>query len=165
MKLNKRFASILLLVGLLVGGLVAGITLAGKPAAASAQSTDACAQDDDSQEVAETEDLDNVQEEVECGGQDGNEADEASEADEANEADEAASGEQDEQDAVIPADWTGLTLDEAKAIAESANSGAAVLDAEFEQEGGSATYEVELDNGVDVTIDALTGDIIRTETE
>lgn len=154
MKLDKRFATILLLVGLLVGGLVAGITLTGNPAPAAAQSTDACVEDDDSQEAPETNVVDDVQEEVECGPQDENEADEA---DEANEADEASE--------VVPADWTGLSLDKAKAIAVGANPGTAVVEADFEQEGGTAAYEVELDNGVDLTIDALSGEILSSESD
>lgn len=160
MKLNKRFATILLMVGLLVGGLVAGITLVGRPAPAAAQSTDACVEDDDSQEAPETEDVDDVQEEVECGPQDENEAGEANEANEADEANEV-----DEASEVAPADWTGLSLDEAKAIAVEANPGTAVVEADFEQEGGTAAYEVELDNGVELTIDALSGEILASESD
>lgn len=166
MKLSKRVMGLVVLMGLLVGSLAVGAIFAGRPTAASAapaaQTADPCAEDDDSQEAAETADNDGVQEEVQCGSQDANEADEANEANEGNEANETDSG---EQDGVVPADWSGLSLDEAKAIAENANPGATAVDAEFEQEGGAATYDVDLDNGVELSIDAVSGEIITSETD
>lgn len=37
-----------------------------------------------------------------------------------------------------------------------------ILEAEFEQEGGATVYEVEMDNGVDMTIDAISGALISS---
>ena len=164
MKLNKQVASILLVVGLLIGGLVAGIVIAGQPAGASAapssQTSDPCVEDDDTMEAEETKDLDDVQEEVECGPQDENEADEVEEADEA-EGSEAE--EHDGAEETVPADWTGITADEAWAIVQAANPGTSSVATEFEQEGGVAVYEFELDNGSEVSVDATTGEIVGTE--
>jgi len=97
MKLKRWTIGVLVMVGLLIGGLFGGILLAGQPgrAAASpaAQTTDSCVEDDDSAEVGDAEDTDDVEEEVECGPQDENEADEdsaSSEADCANQDDDSA---------------------------------------------------------------------------
>lgn len=162
MKLNKQVASILLVVGLLIGGLVAGIVIVGQPAGASAapssQTSDPCVEDDDAMEAEETEDLDDVQEEVECGPQDENEADEANGPDEVNEA-----GETDESDEVAPSDLA-LSSAQAQEIAEDANPGASTLAVEFDRENGVDIWEVELDNGLDVKVNAKNGEILLSET-
>jgi len=142
-------------IGLLAGSLGAGAFLAGRPGHAAAQTADSCAaDDDDSAETAETEDKDDVQEEVECGAQDENEADEANEIDEANEADEA--------DETTPAGLS-ITADQAQAIVEEANPGATTLAVEYDRENGRDLFEVELDNGQDVTVDVATGEIVAPE--
>ncbi|MFQ5420884.1 MAG: PepSY domain-containing protein [Anaerolineae bacterium] len=155
MKLKNLTIGVLVLIGLLVGSLSAGALPAGRPghaaAAPSAQSTDACAQDDDGQETADTEDKDDVREDVECGTQDESEVDEANEANEVDEADETA-----------PAGLS-LTADEAQAIVEAANPGATTLAVEYDRENGRDLFEVELDNGQDVQVDADTGEIVATE--
>lgn len=151
MKLNKRLVGIVVLVGLLVGSLAIGAALAGKPGIAVAAPP---AQTNDENEANEAGEKDET-----------NEGSEANEANEANEAAETETGEQNEQDGAVPKDWTGLTLDEAKAVAEAANPGTAVKDAEFEQESGTAVFEIELDNGVELVIDAVTGDIITSATD
>lgn len=151
MKLNKRLVGIVVLVGLLVGSLAIGAALAGKPGIAVAAPP---AQTNDENEANEAGEKDET-----------NEGSEANEANEANEAAETETGEQNEQDGAVPKDWTGLTLDEAKAVAEAANPGTAVKDAEFEQESGTVVFEVELDNGVELVIDAVTGDIITSATD
>lgn len=148
MKLNKRLVGIVVLVGLLVGSLAIGAALAGKPGIAVAAPP---AQTNDENEANEAGEKD--------------ETNETNEANEVNEAAETETGEQNEQDGAVPKDWTGLTLDEAKAVAEAANPGTAVKDAEFEQESGTAVFEVELDNGVELVIDAMTGDIITSVTD
>jgi uncharacterized membrane protein YkoI len=82
-------------------------------------------------------------------------------AQDANEASEANG--QDQPDEVAPAK-TGVTSAEAQAIVEAANPGATALAVEFDREGGRDLWEVELDNGVDVVVDASSGAILYTDT-
>jgi hypothetical protein len=59
-----------------------------------------------------------------------------------------------------------VTPEQARAVAESANPGAKALDIAIDQvneSGGAFIYEVELDNGVDVAVDASTGKILGSE--
>jgi len=161
MKMKKWAIGILLVIGLLVGGLLGGIVLTGQPgraaAAPSAQTSDPCVDDsveddgaeDDGAEAADAEDTDDVEEEVECGPQDENEADEVNEVDKSDE--------------VAPA-GLGLTDVQAQAIVEEANPGASTLAVEFDRENGNDIWEVELDNGLDVKVDASSGQILQTET-
>ncbi len=58
-----------------------------------------------------------------------------------------------------------LTPDEAKAAAEAVSPGATATDVKIEREGGLDVYEVQLDNGMEVEIDAATGEILETELE
>lgn len=148
MKFKKRVIGVLVLIGLLVGSLAAGAIFSGRPGSAAAQTTNGCADDDDGQETAETGDKDAVQEEVQCGDQEENEANEANEADEADET--APTG-------------LSLTADEAQVIVEAANPDAATLAVEYDRENGRDLFEVELDNGQDVKVDAATGEIVATE--
>ena len=147
MKIKKWTIGVLLMAGLLIGGIGAGTFLTGQPgraaAAPAAQSTDPCTEDDDSAEAPDTEDMDDVEEEVQCGPEDENEADKA--------------------DETAP---TGLTLTavQAQQIAEEANPGVATLAVEFDRENGHDIWEVELDNGQDVKVDANSGQILHTET-
>jgi uncharacterized membrane protein YkoI len=141
----------------LFGGILLG-GLPGRAAAAPAvQTTDSCVEDDDSAESADTEDVDSVDEQ--CGSQDENEADEANAGQEAEDGNEAV----DTGDAVAPGDL-GITAVEAQAIVEKANPNTTTLDVEFDREGGSDIWEVELDNGMDVKVDANSGQILLTET-
>ena len=89
---------------------------------------------------------------------------EAADSDECgNDASEAEeSNGQDQSDETAPA-TTGITADEAQGIAEAAYPGAATLFVEFDREGRKDIWEVELNNGLDVQVDASTGDILRTE--
>ncbi len=164
MKVNRWTIGVLVMVGLLAGGMLGGIFLAGQTgraaAAPSAQTTDPCVEDDDSAEAADTEDVDNVEEEVQCGPQDENEVDEANEGQEAQDGSEDA--EADTGDEVAPAS-TGMTAVQAQAIVEKANPGSSTLAVEFDRENGKHIWEVELDNGQDVKVDADSGQIILTE--
>ncbi|MCB8928603.1 MAG: PepSY domain-containing protein [Ardenticatenaceae bacterium] len=147
MKIKKWTIGVLLMAGLLIGGIGAGTFLTGQPgraaAAPAAQSADPCTEDDDSAEAPDTEDMDDVEEEVECGPEDENEADEA--------------------DEMAPTSLT-LTAVQAQQIAEEANPGVATLAVEFDRENGHDIWEVELDNGQDVKVDANSGQILLTET-
>ena len=157
MKLKKWTIGVLVMIGLLIGGLFGGVILGGLPgraaAAPAAQTADPCVDDDDSAEVADTEDTDNVEEEVQCGPQDENEADEANEGQEA----------EDGSDDVAPGDL-GITAVQAQTIAEEANPNTTTLAVEFDRENGNDIWEVELDNGQDVKVDANSGQILLTET-
>jgi len=170
MKVKKVAIGILVMIGLLVGSLGAGAILAGKTghvsAAPSAQSTDACAQNNDGQETVGTAaDKDNVQQEVQCGAQDGSEAADTNEAGKSNEtAETAETGETAETAEMAPA-GLAITADQAQAIVETANPGAATLAVEYDRENGSDLYSVKLDNGQNVTVDAATGAIVATEAD
>ena len=141
MKIKKWTIGVLLMAGLLIGGIGAGTFLTGQPGRAAAQTTDPCAEDDDSAEAPDAEDMDDVEEEVQCGPQDEGDA-----------ADETA-----------PAGLT-LTAVQAQQIAEEANPGVATLAVEFDRENGHDIWEVELENGQDVKVDAKSGQILLTET-
>ena len=78
----------------------------------------------------------------------------------ANEATEANG--QDQSDEIAPAS-TGITADEAQAIAEGANPSATTRAVEFDREGGQDIWEVELNNNLDVKVDADSGAILSTE--
>src|SRR3989337_671847 len=83
---------------------------------------------------------------------------------EGNDTDEAGDVEDDDGDeANVPPDQTGITADEARAAAEAANPGTKALEVELENENGTLVYEVELDNGLEVILDAANGNILGTE--
>jgi len=97
------------------------------------------------------------------------EADETSEAEDAdsNECENDAN-EAEESNGVDPSDETApagtvFSADEAQAIAEAAYPGAATLFVEFDRGFGRDIWEVELDNGLDVQVDASTGEILGTD--
>jgi len=132
MKINKTVAIVVILAGLLLGSLGAGIFLSRQP-----QRVDAAPPAQEENEAGQVDDV-----------EDGDEPDEAGEAEEAN----------------VSPDETGITADQARAAAE-ASSGAKALAIELERENGIAIYEVELDNGLEVIVDAGNGDILGTETD
>lgn len=63
------------------------------------------------------------------------------------------------------AQQTRLTPEEARAAAEAIGDGAKATDVDLEREGSRDVYEVQLDNGMEVEIDAATGEILETELE
>lgn len=176
MKPNKTLSVAILLFGLLVGGLGSGILISQRPTEANAapagQPAVTCTDDDDVQHEAEGEadddtedaacaeneaenaaDTDNVQDEQE------NQADadaDANETEEAGEVDEAAEASALQGQATI-------TADEAQAAVEAANPGAKTLAVELDNENGTVVYEVELDSGTDVKVDAATGAILSRD--
>jgi hypothetical protein len=172
MKIN-RFIALVAIALLVVGamGLLSYKALAQTNQPATA--TDCNGQDDDAAEAAETgPDTDDIEEQ--CGPQDEdvdeagdadtdeveNEVEEADGVEDANEASEAKGV--DEADEVAP---TGLsvTAEEAQAIVDAANPGTATLNVEFDRENGTDIWEVALDNGLDVKVDASSGVILLTE--
>lgn len=76
---------------------------------------------------------------------------------------DAGDVEEDGNEADVSPDQTGITADEARAAAEAANPGTKALEVELENENGTLVYEVELDNGLEVMVDAANGDIQGTE--
>lgn len=56
-----------------------------------------------------------------------------------------------------------ITADEASQAALAANAGTTVASVELDDENGSLIYEVTLSSGVDVKVDAGTGDILATD--
>jgi uncharacterized membrane protein YkoI len=156
MKINKTIIIVIVLLGLLVGSWGAGVFLGQW--ALSANAAPAAQEDDDADEAGDVEDNDTDE---------ANEADDASDnADdtgdvEDNDADEP--NEADEDDA--SPDQAGITPDEAKAAAEAANPGAKALDVDLENENGTILYEVELDNGLEVQVDANNSNILGADQE
>jgi hypothetical protein len=64
-----------------------------------------------------------------------------------------------------PPQGATITPEQAKAAALEANPGATVVETELESENGVLVYEVELDNGLEVIVDASDGTILGTEQE
>ncbi|MCI0609706.1 MAG: PepSY domain-containing protein [Anaerolineae bacterium] len=58
-----------------------------------------------------------------------------------------------------------ITQEEAEAIALAGYPGAKVLAAELENEGGTLLYSIELDNSMEVEVDANNGTVLPAEAE
>ncbi len=69
--------------------------------------------------------------------------------------------ETDEAAALQP--MAGISSDDAKAVAEAANPGSTALQVELDNENGVLVYSVELNNGLEVKVDAGNGTILHTE--
>ena len=151
MKIN-RWVALALIAVLVVGAMgFIGYRVFASP---STQTQD-CASDieeNDASETAQAEDADTE----ECGNQNDDEAGNG----DVNEA--AEPNGQDQSDEVAPS-TTGISADRAQLIAEEANPGAATLNVKFDREGGKDIWEVELNNGLDVKVDANSGVILLTE--
>ena len=144
MKINKFIAIAVVLIGLLAGGLGAGVWLSQQPlsanAAPPAQQDTTCTDDDDIENEADDEEDDDLEENETCDDDD---------ADETGEADDDIEHEA-ENEANVSSDQIGITADEARAAAEAANPGTKALEVELENENGTIAFEVELDNGLEV---------------
>ncbi len=66
-------------------------------------------------------------------------------------------------EATALADLATITPEQAKDAALAANPGTAVVKVELDNENGALVYSVELDNGLDVKVDAGDGAILHTE--
>jgi uncharacterized membrane protein YkoI len=187
MKITRLLA--LSLIALLVIGAMGVLSqrsLAQTEIPAVADECSAETEDDDAAEASETgADTDSI--ELECGEQhedeDGNEnaACNVGEDDDAAEAaesgpdvddiqegcnDENEDGTEDLDEAEeAPSVDTQITAEEAITIAEAANPGSTSLEVEFEREGGVELWEVELDSGVEVQINANSGEILLAEAD
>jgi uncharacterized membrane protein YkoI len=147
MKLNRKAVTILVLVGLFVGSLVAGAAFSGKPGSAAA----APAQQTVPLKTPVEREGDTLQEPPLNGSIPVDEAP----TEGLNDADEAA----------ILQEQAVLSADEAKAAAEAAQPGTKAVKVELESEDGFLVYDVELDNGMELTIDAGDGTVLLTEQE
>ena len=151
MKINRWIA--LALIAVLVVGAM-GFVSYRVLASTNLFQTQDCASDVEENETDETAEVEEADADK-CG----NDTEDESGNGDANEAQE--SGGQDQSDETAPSS-TGISADEAQKIAEAANPGAAALFVEFDREGGKDIWEVELDNGLDVQVDANTGEILST---
>lgn len=145
MKINKKVATVVMLAGLLVGSLGVGLTLTGKLGAAAA----APVQQTQPVDVPAAEDGDSTQDTSYTGSIPVDEA----QIDGMSETDEA----------VALQGQASISADEAKAAAEAANPGAKAAKVELDNENGYLVYSVELDNGLDVKIDAGDATVLHTE--
>lgn len=142
MKFNKWIA--LALIALLVVGAMGLVSYRVFASSNLIQSQDCPdVEEDEANETAEAEDAD-----TEDCDNDANEAEESNGVDQSDETTPAS---------------TGISAAEAQAIAEAAYPGAVTLFVEFDREWGKDIWEVELDNGLDVQVDASTGEILGTE--
>jgi uncharacterized membrane protein YkoI len=153
--------------GFLLGNLALGPVFA-QPQPATSPTPAQCAMqsaDDDAAEAAvEGPDVDAVEEEV---GDQGAGVD--SQAQEpsytgsilVDEAQFDGLSETDEAAALQP--MAVISSDDAKAVAEAANPGSTALQVGLDNENGVLVYSVELDNGLEVKVDAGNGTILHTE--
>ncbi len=158
MKIN-RFIALLAIAVLVVGvmGVISYRAFAQGGTNPGSSDCGADTEDDDALEAAETgPDTDDIQDD--CGNQSGDETEDVNGTDTDKGADEA--GEAD----TPPAD-TAISADQAQAAVEKANPGVKVLGVEYENDGGAGVWEVELDNGQDVSVDAASGELLPAETD
>jgi uncharacterized membrane protein YkoI len=145
MKIKRWIA--LALVAILVIGAMGFVSYRALASTNLLQTQDCPSDVEENGETEEAEDAD--------AGECGNDAEEESTSPETNEANES--------DETAPP-ITGITADQARTIVEAAYPGASARKVEFEREWGKEIWEVELDNGSEVMVDATTGEILGTET-
>lgn len=177
MKINKQVTTVLLALSLIMGGCASGMLIVPPPnitnaapvqqsdqAQPSITQADPSADKDAQDEVTEANEGDDVDDANEVEGIEGDDIDEPGEVEgsEGDDVDEAGETENDEADEVAPS-TTGITVEQAQATAEQANPGAKTLAVEFDRENGVDIFEVELDNGQDVKVDANNGTILASE--
>jgi uncharacterized membrane protein YkoI len=133
MKINKTIVIAVLLFGLLMGGLAAGVLLSQQP-------LDVNAAPPAQEPATEAEDVDQA---GDVEDNDGNEAGETEET--------------------VPPDQADITAGEAKAAAEAAYPGTKAVEVELERENGVTAYEVGLDNGLEVLINPANGDVLGVD--
>jgi uncharacterized membrane protein YkoI len=167
MKINRFIA--LAAIALLVVGAMGVISLkvfaqSGNPPV----QTETCdQQDDDSAEVQDAPDTDNV--DLQCGDQkeaDGQETVEAADTDKVEEQvgdqNEAGDSEAESADA-IPTGTPAITAEAAQKTAEAYLNAGTAVKVELDDENGQLVYSVEFANGTEVKVDAMTGSVLSTE--
>lgn len=150
MKLNRFIA--LAAIALLVVGAMGAISMKAFAQSSNppAQTQNCDQQDDDSAEVQNAPDTDNV--EQECGDQN------APDGQESAEAAESADG----QDAA-PTGMPAISAEAAQKTAEAYLNARTATKTELDDENGALVYSVEFSNGMDVKVDAMTGSVLGTE--
>ena len=154
MKINRWVA--LALIAVLVVGAMGFVTYRVLASTNLFQTQD-CPQDVEENEADQTVEVEDADVE-ECG----NQLDDESGNGDVNEVQESGGADADQSDEAAPVQ-TGITAEQAQAIVEAANPGTATLNVEFDREGGKDIWEVELNNDLDVQVDATTGEILSTE--
>jgi uncharacterized membrane protein YkoI len=135
MKLNRFIA--LAAIALLIVGAMGAVSM--KVFAQPASQTENCdQQDDDTAEVQDAPDTDNV--DLKCGDQ--------------NEADDAETA---------PIGTPAITAEAAQKTAEAYLNAGTATKVELDDENGKLIYSVEFANNTDVKVDAMTGDVLGTE--
>ena len=141
MKVNKQAATLLLASSLVIGGLGAGFLMTPSPsisqAAPLSQDQPAAPDADQSAEPSYTGSIP-----VDATATDG-----LSEADESTALQDQAT----------------ISATDAEAAALAANPGAKVVKSELDNENGYLVFSVELDNGLDVKVDAGNGTILASD--
>ena len=143
MKLN-RFIALAAIALLVVGAMGAVSMKVFAQTTAQAQTCDQ--QDNDTAEVQDAPDTDNV--DLQCGDQ--NKAD-GSEVESAGDTESAPTG--------TPA----ISAEAAQKTAESYLNAGTAIKVELDDENGKLLYSVEFSNGTDVKVDAMTGSVLGTE--
>ena len=171
MKIN-RFVALAAIALLIVAGMgaVATGSFAKNSHAPAAHSQDCDQDDDDSAEVQDAADTDDVEEQ--CGDQNEADADDGEEAvgldtdnveEEVVNQTEVDAGEEADGAEAVPAGTPAITAEEAQTAALTAYSGT-IVQTELDDENGQLVYSVEFDGDVDVKVDAMTGEVLGTET-
>jgi len=158
MKINRFVA--LAAIALLVVGAMGVVSYRAFAQDGQPPVTQDCGPEVDDNEVAETGlDADTVEDQ--CGEQAGEQVEDGRpENAEAPEAKETA----DSSEAAALQGKATISAADAKAAALAANPGASVVNTELDEEQGVVVYNVELDDGSDVMVDAADGTILATET-
>jgi len=170
MKIN-RFIALAAIALLVVAGLgtIATRSFAKSSHSPAAQTQDCNQQDDDSAEVQDAPDTDDVEEQ--CGDQNEADADDGEEAvgpdtdnveEQVGDQNEADAGEEADEESV-PTGTPAISAEDAQTAAMSAYTGT-IVQTELDDENGQLVYSVEFDGGVDVKVDAMTGEVLGTET-
>jgi uncharacterized membrane protein YkoI len=183
MKIN-RFIALAAIALLVIGamGAVAMQSFAKSNSAPAVQAQVCDQQDDDSAEVQDAPDTNNV--ELQCGEQVKDSQPDGAEAPESESPGAADTGTQDpsytgsvavdqaQTESLSEADEsaalqgiTNISAADAEAAALAANPGATVVKIELDNENGALVYSVELSNGADVKVDAGNGTILFTDSD
>jgi uncharacterized membrane protein YkoI len=149
MKIN-RFIAMAALALLVVGAMGAVSLKVFAQSSNPPAQTETCAQqDDDAAEVQNVPDTDN--EDLQCGDQ--NESGEETEGTESVEGQDTA-----------PTGTPAITSEAAQKTAKAYLNAGTAVKTELDDENGALIYSVEFSNGTDVKVDAMTGNVLGTET-
>lgn len=154
MRIN-RFIALAALALLVVAatGAISYHAFAATDATVPAQQQNCDQEDDDSAEVSDAVDTDDV--ELQCGEQ--------VEDGEPDGAEGAGSPESEAAEAAALQSQAAISAADAESAALTANPSASVVKTELDDENGIVIYSVELSNGADVKVDASNGTILTID--